>query len=197
MKMKLKANCSIVRIVRLFDCGRVVRCAIMAALCAVGLAAFAAEPDAVQLWADGPYWATCNVGAEKPADYGILTNFNDAAQAVTNALGEGWRLPTDQEFNDLLSYCEKNSETCKDGTGADRAGWRFTGKGDYSSNSIFLPAAGFDAGRGRMGAGGSYWSSTERDLYNAWILDFVEGDVCVRYGPCDRGMSVRAVRDAK
>ena len=34
MKMKLKANCSIVRIVRLFDCGRVVRCAIMAVLCA-------------------------------------------------------------------------------------------------------------------------------------------------------------------
>ena len=39
------------------------------ALCAVGLAAFA-EPDAVQLWENGPYWATCNVGASKPEDYG-------------------------------------------------------------------------------------------------------------------------------
>ena len=62
MKTKLKTNCSIVRIVRLFDCGRVVRCAIMAALCAVGLTATAAEPEAVQLWEGGPYWATVNVG---------------------------------------------------------------------------------------------------------------------------------------
>ena len=44
MKTKLKTNCSIVRIVRLFDCGRVVRSIVAVALCAVGLAAFA-EPE--------------------------------------------------------------------------------------------------------------------------------------------------------
>ena len=180
--------------------GHRVAAAMVCALCAVGLSAFAAEPDAVQLWENGPYFATCNVGdgATVPGDYGKLYTFddNEAADAAAS-LGADWRLPTAEEFTNLLNNCEKNWETCKDSTGADRAGYRFTGKGDYSSNSIFLPAAGFDAGRGRMGAGGSYWSSTERDLYNAWILDFVEGDVCVRYGPCDRGMSVRAVRDAK
>ena len=45
---------------------------IMVALCAVGLAAFAG-PTAVQLWENGPYFATCNVGANAPQEYGILT----------------------------------------------------------------------------------------------------------------------------
>ena len=52
MKTKLKTNCSIVRIVRLFDCVRGVRCAIMAALCAVGLSAFA-EPAVVAQFIQG------------------------------------------------------------------------------------------------------------------------------------------------
>ena len=43
MKMKLKTKCSIARLFGLFDYRRVVRCAIMAALCAVGLSAFAAS----------------------------------------------------------------------------------------------------------------------------------------------------------
>ena len=41
MKTKLKTNCSIVRMFGMFECVRGVRCAIMAALCAVGLSAFA------------------------------------------------------------------------------------------------------------------------------------------------------------
>ena len=41
MKRKFKTNCSIVRLFGLFECGRVVRCAFVVALCAVGLAAFA------------------------------------------------------------------------------------------------------------------------------------------------------------
>ena len=30
----------------------------------------AEDPGGVQLWEGGPYWAECNVGAEKPEDYG-------------------------------------------------------------------------------------------------------------------------------
>ena len=26
----------------------------------------------VQLWKNGPYWATINIGAEKPEDYGLI-----------------------------------------------------------------------------------------------------------------------------
>ena len=28
------------------------------------------EHNGVQLWEDGPYWATTNIGAERPEDYG-------------------------------------------------------------------------------------------------------------------------------
>ena len=48
-----------------------------AALCAVGLSAFAAEPDAVQLWENGPYFATCNVGANEPQGYGYFFWWGD------------------------------------------------------------------------------------------------------------------------
>ena len=58
------------------------------AVVAIGLAAgvanvaFSAVPtdpdtEGVQLWADGPYWATCNVGASKPEDYGYYFWWGD------------------------------------------------------------------------------------------------------------------------
>ena len=159
-------------------------------------------PPAGQLWEKGPIWAECNVGdgATVPGDYGALYTFddNEAADAAAS-LGADWRLPTAEEFTNLLNNCEKNWETCKDSTGADRAGYRFTGKGDYSSNSIYLPAAGFTAGRERLLAesNGYYWSSKEKDPNNAWILDIRKDNASVADGPCERGMSVRAVRDAK
>ena len=124
---------------------------VAAALCAVGLSSFAAEPEAVQLWEGGPYFATCNIGADTPEDYGILTNYNDAAQAVTDALGEGWRLPSDAELkilagkNDGDKVCSNVWTTC---TGV--AGCRFFGMtSGYEDKSIFLPAAGYGSGDGR------------------------------------------------
>ena len=57
------------------------------ALCAVGLAAFA-EPDAVQLWENGPYFATCNVGAKTPQEYGYYFWWGDTV-GYTNS-GSAW-----------------------------------------------------------------------------------------------------------
>ena len=53
MKMKLKANCSNVRMFGMFECGRVVRSIIAVALCAVGFAAFAAEQEISAVSAEG------------------------------------------------------------------------------------------------------------------------------------------------
>ena len=186
---------------------RSAKCLVLsAALCAVGLAAFAEEPDAVQLWKDGPYFATCNVGdgATVPGDYGALYTFadNKAADAA-KSLGDGWRLPSNDELNELRSKCTKKWETCKDSKGANINGYRFTGKGDYSSNSIFLPAAGSDCGDGREydGEDGYYWSSTEREPGVGRCLEFREQDPHEE-DPCymnvalsSDGFSVRAVRD--
>ena len=36
-----------------------------------------AHPDGVQLWAGGPYWAECNVGASRPEEYGYYFWWGD------------------------------------------------------------------------------------------------------------------------
>ena len=105
-------------------------------------------------------WATCNVGANTPEEYGnyyawgdIRGNFPyDAARA---SWGGSWRLPTKAECDELADNCTRQWTT-QNGV----AGMRFTSK--RNGNSIFLPAAGFRNGASTKFAGelGGYWSST-------------------------------------
>lgn len=44
----------------------------------------------VQLWEDGPYWATCNVGATKPEEYGYYFLWGDTVGYKRNASNNGW-----------------------------------------------------------------------------------------------------------
>ena len=185
MKMKLK------KLVRSAKC-----LVLSAALCAVGLSAWA-EPDAVQLWENGPYFATCNVGATQPEEAGILTNFYMAAQAVTDAIGAPWRLPTKAELTALASNCNPSWEADYKGTG--KAGVVFTSKLD-SSKSILLPAAGFDPGSGLqyVGNGGIYWADALLDQNNANSLVFVQATTLqVKVEGCQTTYktAIRAVRD--
>lgn len=46
------------------------------------------ELDGVQLWADGPYWAECNVGAAKPEDYGYYFWWGDTVGY--KRVGDSW-----------------------------------------------------------------------------------------------------------
>lgn len=172
------------------------------------------EHAKVQLWKDGPYWATTNIGAEKPEECGsyfwwgdivghrpsgkrfdfdfamenpavhtanrdinallnegwivqqgddayVLAPEYDAAQAQW---GDGWRIPTDRELEDLGVECDW-TWTMVNGVN----GYEVRGRGDYAANRIFLPCAG--AGYGQYfsdtdpygsywaGSGGAYWSS--------------------------------------
>ena len=52
---------------------------LMAMLLAAGaaLGAWADTHDMVQLWKGGPYWATKNIGAEKPEDCGLYFYSSD------------------------------------------------------------------------------------------------------------------------
>ena len=44
----------------------------------------------VQLWENGPYWATCNVGATKPEEYGYYFWWGDTVGYKRNAGNNGW-----------------------------------------------------------------------------------------------------------
>ncbi len=68
----------------------------------------------------------------------VLTPAHDAAHVKW---GGSWRIPTKQEFDDLMSKCDRTRTTMN---GVN--GYVVRGRGNYASNSIFLPAAG--AGNG-------------------------------------------------
>ena len=172
----------------------------------------------------GTKWACCNVGAEKPEEYGGYFSWGETTET--------------KSYYDWSTYihCDGSSSTCHDigkdiaGTQYDTAtanwgspwvmpnkeqmeelenncasewttengrGRRFTGP---NGASIFLPAAGFRAHDGlhRAGSYGMYWSSTLHEsytnTYSAWDLCFGSGYEYTGIGDRDGGDSVRPVR---
>ena len=164
----------------------------------------------------GLLWATCNVGADAPEEYGdyfawgetqpkevytedtytyndnptILPPENDAATANW---GNGWRMPTMQEFQEL---CNNTSCTWTQQNGVN--GRLFTAS---NGNSLFLPAAGCRSGSSLYDAGSwsDYWSSSLYTKYpnRARALEFSPSNCNVFSSARYFGVSVRAVRSAQ
>ena len=161
-------------------------------------------------------WATCNVGASKPEDYGnyyawgetttksSYTESNsktygkkmsdiagnaqyDAARANW---GGNWRMPTKAEMQELIDKCNW-TWTTQNGV----KGYKVTGP---NGNSIFLPAAGYRYGSSlyHAGSSGYYWRSTPdgSDSCSAYYLYFDSDNHLMNYlGYRDNGRSVRPV----
>ncbi|MBQ4291607.1 MAG: Ig-like domain-containing protein [Muribaculaceae bacterium] len=165
----------------------------------------------------GTLWATKNVGASTPKDYGnyyawgetspkssyTLDNYmgNDITSAelptgrdaATANWGSKWRTPSLEQIKELVSGC----------------GWTWTSKkgvngklgtSKYNNKTIFFPAAGYRDGTSLddAGSGGFYWSRTGYDSTYAYRLFFKS--VGVNYGYYayeEEGLSVRAVRVSK
>ena len=165
--------------------------------------------DWVQLWTGGPKWATINVGVtstsatgtdlygglycwgettDKDAEgYGDEGNsqLDETNDTATLLWGNNWRMPTKAEFSSLLDEC-----TCTLVSG----GLQVTGKGDYSGNTVFFPAAGYYVTKlYYVGESGFYWSSSPEDSEDAYRLGFSEGDKFVDESARCIGHSVRAV----
>ena len=83
---------------------------------------------------------------------GVLTPQHDAAHVQW---GGGWRMPTKHELSGLNNKCDWTLTT-QNGV----KGYVVRGRGDYASNSIFLPCAGYGDGTSRRysGSRGYYWS---------------------------------------
>ena len=180
----------------------------------------------------GTLWATCNVGASSPEDYGhyfawgetelkgdftwetykwcngsswTMTKYctknsygtidnktelepeDDAAQVNW---GPSWRMPTEEQINELMSNCS-HELTAVNGVN----GMLVTGP---NGNSIFLPAAGCIEGSTRQEAGlyGHYWSRTLDTDSNhfAYTLFTIPDAPGVYYGLRNYGFCVRPVR---
>lgn len=100
-----------------------------------------------------------------------LSLWKDAAHVQW---GGGWRMPTQWELNDLISKCSWTWTTMN-----GVQGYLVSGTGDYASNSIFLPCAGYGLGTSLDYAGsrGAIWSSTRNwgDNFRASYLHFGSG----------------------
>ena len=162
-------------------------------------------------------WATCNVGASSPSDYGNYYAWGETKtkssytkgnsktdnvvmpdisgepkyDAATANWGEGWRMPTDEELVELIDKCDWQWTTQ-----GGHNGYKVTGP---NGNSIFLPAAGWRYGTSLNLAGdnGYCWSSTplgSNTLY-AYSLYFGSGYRNVGWGNRYGGRSVRPVSD--
>ena len=107
--------------------------------------------------------------------------------------GGDWRMPTIDEFTELVNYCTWTWTTLN---GVN--GYRVTSnKSGYTDRSIFLPAAGcrYDVDLYSVGGYGFYWSSSlyTGDPVNACYLTFYSGGVSWSNYRRSFGRSVRPV----
>lgn len=123
----------------------------------------------------------------------VLTkkNFGPEDDVAAAKLGNGWRMPTLEEFKELIEKCEWKWIK-RDGV----PGYKVISK--TNGNSIFLPCAGFfydDSNLGGTG-GGYYWSFTpEGESNNADYLYFCDHDIDWNYMERESGMPIRPVRE--
>ena len=165
----------------------------------------------------GLKWATCNVGASSPEEYGdyyawgeietkseyyesnsktrgkLMSDIsgNSIYDVARAKWGGSWRLPTKKEMEELINECEWKWATIN-----DKIGCKVTGP---NGNSIFLPVAGcrYWSLLDYEGWNGYYWSSTpyESDDYSAYDLEFNSSERYVYWGDRSNGQSVRPVSE--
>ena len=162
-------------------------------------------------------WATCNVGAERPEDYGNYYAWGETStksaygsgnsktygkqmndidgrsqyDAARANWGGSWRLPTKAECQELADKCTW-TWTTQNGV----KGCKVTGP---NGNSIFLPAAGLLHGSSNFIAGehGEYWTSTpyESNSDCAYTLNFISRSQGVHRNHRYYGRTVRPVSE--
>ena len=160
-------------------------------------------------------WATCNVGATTPEDYGNYYAWGETSEketytsdnsstydqqmndisgdvqydAATANWGGNWRMPTCDELIELRSQC-----TWVWTTQNDVSGYKITSP---NGNYIFLPAAGcHKSSLDGAGEFGLYWTSTpaENNTLGACGLQFYSGGESMSNGFYRYlGLSVRPV----
>ena len=143
----------------------------------------------------GTLWATCNVGANNPWEYGCYFAWGEikpkngaysdttytyydnpetlppSHDAATQNWGSDWCMPTIQQLKELIDKCTWTWTSL-----SGKNGYEIMGK---NGNSIFLPAAGriYFSLKRDGGVLGFYWSSSlwENNSDGAWYLNINMG----------------------
>lgn len=189
-------------------------------------------------------WATCNVGADYPEEFGDYYSWGEIKNSENNrgwvgykwcnsswgvmikyctksnsrygtvdykttleqeddiahlSRGESWRIPTKNEFKELMDSCIWSWTTIflNESKTDSINGYKVVGT---NGNSIFLPAAGFYGEHGLKNRNKSvcYWSSTLFDFvecHSAYCLYFNKEQYSLKYGNRYYGTPIRPVCD--
>ena len=157
---------------------------------------------------DGRQWTTANLDVVIDGSYcyddaelncrryGRLYTW-DSAQRVCESLGEGWRLPTNEDWRHLATHHGGVREASTD---RGRAAYTALLSGGSSGFNAVLAGsrAADDEQYARLEAHGFYWTASASGATSAWFYNFGKGGQSLnrhRDGNKEMALSVRCVRD--
>ena len=154
---------------------------------------------------DGKQWTTDNLNVATGQSYcyqdaeancrryGRLYTW-ESAQRGCRSLGDGWRLPTNDEWQQLAKHYGGVRDDSND-----------TGKAAYTAlviggvsgfNALLGGSRDADGLNARLEAHGFYWTASETDLASAWFYNFGRGGLALnrhRDGNKQMAVSVRCI----
>jgi uncharacterized protein (TIGR02145 family) len=157
--------------------------------------------------ADGKQWTTRNLNVNtvpsycyEDADlncrrYGRLYTWESARRAC-QSLGEGWRLPMDDEWRQMAKQYGGVSEDSDD---KGKAAYKALLAGSNSGFGALLGGGRSGDGKyARLEAHGFYWTASESDPASGWFYNFGRGGQALHRqsgGEKESAFSVRCVRE--
>jgi uncharacterized protein (TIGR02145 family) len=113
-------------------------------------------------------------------------------------VGGGWRLPTNEEWQQMASSFGGVRDDSKDSGRTAYSALVNGGKSQF--NALFGGSRDPDSVYRRLEAHGFYWTATETSIETAWFYNFGKnGKMLNRHedGDKQRAASVRCIRDVK
>jgi uncharacterized protein (TIGR02145 family) len=171
---------------------------------AISSAACATSTISSVRMADGKEWTAENLNVDAPPSYcyddteancgryGRLYTW-ESAQRACQLLGNGWRLPTDDEWRQMATRYGGLM-----GDSEDKATFEALMSGGTAGFNAVLGGNRFDGQYARLEAHGIYWTASETDPATAAAYNFGKNGQAVNRHPQfqkQMAVSVRCVRD--
>ena len=156
--------------------------------------------------ADGKEWTTANLNVNTSSSYcydaaepncrryGRLYTW-ESAQRGCQSLGDGWRLPADDEWRQMAKHY---GGVGNDSPDKGKAAYTALLSGGTSGFNAVLGGNRSAGQYARLDAHGFYWTASESDPVSAWFYNFGQGGLSLnrhRGGKKQMALSVRCVRE--
>jgi uncharacterized protein (TIGR02145 family) len=156
---------------------------------------------------DGKHWTTDNLNVDIDGSYcyddaelncrryGRLYSW-ESAQRACRSLGDGWRLPTDEEWRQMATQYGGVSSDADD---RGKAAYKTLLIGGNSGFNALLGGGRSDDGQyARLEAHGFYWTASQNDPGTAVFYNFGKGQLSLHRqseGEKEMALSVRCVKE--